>query len=340
MIGIFKVNQKYDGGAYIDKYLHRILLRSGKIAVYFHQGHKALEAEEALLDWNYKNMPVAMFQLRKIVKQKELDTVYTNQFIVLFYFALLKKLKLVNARIVAKVDGKTIRLGTVKKLFFFVYDFLWDFAKRNADFVIFETQKAKASWKGNCAVVHSPAVNFYGINLDAETSGVNAIPDKPKTVLFVGRYSEEKGFDRVAELAKVFPEVQFEMAGGKASCFGEITNIKEWGMLDAQRLIPVYARADILLIPSRDDSFPSVVREFAWFGKPMQATDVGAMKEYQEMGVNIQIVENNMEALKAGLREALDADEQASQNKEIYKSDFDPNSESIIQKYCGILGGD
>jgi glycosyltransferase involved in cell wall biosynthesis len=158
-------------------------------------------------------------------------------------------------------------------------------------------------------------------------------------VLFVGRYSEEKGFDRMAEIALTFPEVHFIMVGNKEALFENISNIEERGLLNASELTAVYALADILIVPSRDDAFPSVVREYSWFGKPILATDVGGMIDFEELGLDIEIVENRIEALKDGLQKLLAREKLVNQNQNVYDLYFNPNSENVVERYCEILGG-
>ncbi len=46
-----------------------------------------------------------------------------------------------------------------------------------------------------------------------------------------------------------------------------------------QRLLQAYRDADVLVLPSRNDPFPTVIREAMFFGLPCVASDIWAMPE-------------------------------------------------------------
>ncbi|GEM_PF-5006244 len=341
MIGIFKVNSKKDGGYFIDRYLESILNKNNlpTKAFVFDKSQENFDKHE-LISCNYKNIFAALSAFNQIVDKYSIQIFYTNQFITLLYGVLLRIFFRKKIKIIAKVDGKTIKIGIIKKLFFKIYDFLWNFAKNKSDFIIFETQNAKSNFsKENCKVIYTPAINFYQLDLENLKNQEIIKLEKSKyrkIILYVGRYSEEKGYFLLRDIAKNFSDCLFIMIGGKNNEFSDVKNIVEIGMLNISQIIPYYQFCDMLLVPSVDDSFPNVIREFAYFNKPIIATNVGSMTEFQDLGMKINIGPANLNEIIIELKRNIENDE-LNENKIIYEKSFNPNNENVIDNYLSIF---
>lgn len=338
MINIIKANNLKDGGYYIDQYLAQVLSNNGLPTqkILLSQGTDTLDYD-IVLKVNYKNPLKAIPRLAAHLRKNKVSQTYTNQFIVLFYLAIIRIFFRGKFRIIAKVDGRTIRRGW-KKYTSWLYDLLWKWAQHNADFVIYETQIASNYWKKkNSTVIHTPAVNYFGIdleNFDFKKPSQFNNQEKP-VVLYVGRYSEEKGYDRIADLASVFPDILFVTIGGDHQAFANLSNVIEIGQLPITQILNFYMFSDALIVPSRDDSFPSVIREYLWFNKPIFSQDVGAIREFKELGANISLYHNNtdIQLYKINYNETS----VLKNNKQVYDLKFNPDSEHVHRMYVAVF---
>jgi glycosyltransferase involved in cell wall biosynthesis len=154
-------------------------------------------------------------------------------------------------------------------------------------------------------------IELYGISADRvhtayagpnfDMGKIEAALQLPKhskvpTVLFVAKEFARKGGGTVAAafaiLRKRLPEARLVFAGSE-SLPGELRslgNVEHLGLLDKANpdqlrvLLAAYRDADVLVLPSRHDPFPTVIREAMFFGVPCIASDIWAMPEMIEDG--------------------------------------------------------
>lgn len=132
---------------------------------------------------------------------------------------------------------------------------------------------------------------------------ISPIPDwynteaEQPTLLLVGRMDIGKGIQYLPglldRLIPHFPEVRLEIAGGDGYARG-LGSLRMWlerqlgarshrvrflGMLDAHDLDAAYRRAWVVLVPSRWDTFPTVVLEAMTRGKSMVGSTNGGIPE-------------------------------------------------------------
>ena len=68
----------------------------------------------------------------------------------------------------------------------------------------------------------------------------------------------------------------------------------------------LYARASLVLVPSRTEGFGLTALEAAWFGRPVVATEVGGLPEVVQDGVTGYLVKSDdPEALASACRKLL-----------------------------------
>lgn len=99
---------------------------------------------------------------------------------------------------------------------------------------------------------------------------------------YVGRLSEEKGFDMLLEIARRHPEMEFRYAGSlRDNRPLEVpSNVKFYGQLDQKQLARFYTEARFIVIPSRCyEGFPVVLLEASSHGKPCIAPNHGAFPD-------------------------------------------------------------
>jgi glycosyltransferase involved in cell wall biosynthesis len=138
---------------------------------------------------------------------------------------------------------------------------------------------------------------YAGPNFDMELIDRALSEPKPHgapTFLFIAKEFRRKGGDLVAkafaQVQQSIPEARLIFAGAEQlpKEFEDQKNIDFLGLLDKtnptdlQKLLAAYRRSDILVLPSRHDPFPTVIREAMFFGLPCIASDIWAMSEMIE----------------------------------------------------------
>lgn len=128
-------------------------------------------------------------------------------------------------------------------------------------------------------------VNHYGIQAESFTPRF----DHDGYFLFVGRLSEEKGVEMVLRLAKLLPDLKFEIVGTgpeeeKLHRMGHaLHNVEFVGFKNGDALHEAYRGAIGVLVPSRvQEVFPLTILEAMAFGKPVVASAVGGVPEVVE----------------------------------------------------------
>lgn len=155
-------------------------------------------------------------------------------------------------------------------------------------------------------------LNDYLPNIVKIENGINVkeylldLSNKSKfTVLFVGRWSNEKRPNLFIQIAKNvivdYPEIDFVMVGSNMESHkkyilrsgiiykGEIKNEKE--------LNSIYIKASVLLITSYREGFPVVVMESMANGVVPIVTNVGGLSEHITNGINGFLIEDERHEL-------------------------------------------
>jgi glycosyltransferase involved in cell wall biosynthesis len=121
-----------------------------------------------------------------------------------------------------------------------------------------------------------------------------------KVVLFTGRVSHEKGVmelpEILNELRKTFPEIKLVIAGtgpAERELREAIPEAIFLGWVDHSDLPIIYSSADILVLPSKFDTFSCVVLEALSCGLPVIAYKTKGPKDIIEDGINGYLVNSN-----------------------------------------------
>jgi glycosyltransferase involved in cell wall biosynthesis len=134
---------------------------------------------------------------------------------------------------------------------------------------------------------------------------------RPLTALFLGRFEEVKGFDRLFAAAKYLPANWRIVAHGHGSLQSQIPNQKSQIEIrpPLSHVGDALAAADVLVMPSRHEGMPLALVE-AWLaGTPVAATPFGFVQEANEMhGPLCEVVPQNPtgEELAAGIVRAAE----------------------------------
>lgn len=131
--------------------------------------------------------------------------------------------------------------------------------------------------------------------------------------LFVGRFEPRKGFDlalsAAAQLLRALPEAEIHFAGGELD--EEARNVMDatgtaglerhprvrfLGLLPRHQLEQAYREADVVLVPSRYESFGLVAIEAMAAGRPVLAIAAGGLGEVVTDGIDGRLVRDGPEA--------------------------------------------
>ena len=147
-----------------------------------------------------------------------------------------------------------------------------------------------------------------GIPLPATIKTLEPIPDKPLRVLYVGRDTEEKRVQLIAQVAKEIKAVH--QLPAEFVFMGEVAGVipKELhgyctllgNQTDEQKIDAIYADADVLLMLSTTEGFPMAIMEAMAKGLTIVSTAVGEIPAHVVNGQNgflLEEVEDNDKVL-------------------------------------------
>ena len=131
-------------------------------------------------------------------------------------------------------------------------------------------------------------------------------PDR-LNVLWMGRLTRVKRPDRVIELAKRFPEVNFIVAGdGEQREELEAKSVKNVKFLGVQSSDEMFSLADVVLLTSDSEGMPLTLIEGQMAGVPAIATDVGSVSEIVENEVTGFVTSTQIDQIASSLGRLID----------------------------------
>ncbi len=119
--------------------------------------------------------------------------------------------------------------------------------------------------------------------------------DRPVEILYVGWVVESKGIRELLEAVEGNPGVRLSLLGPEEPEFLQKIEpllqrlgdrVVRMGACPYERVIEAFAQSDIHVLPSHVEAFPFVVLEAMAAGRPVVATDVGAISEMVRDGVD------------------------------------------------------
>ena len=134
-------------------------------------------------------------------------------------------------------------------------------------------------------------------------------------VVLLGRISTEKGFDRIIKMAyrtlcRQFENVHFYLIGGGEALDAFQKTVNKGNLQDRITLLgskanpfPYLKQADLLVLPSRYESFGLVIMEAMLLGVPVITTDTTGGRYATHNGKYACCIENTDEALLAALEQ-------------------------------------
>ncbi|MGH2933061.1 MAG: glycosyltransferase family 4 protein [Gaiellaceae bacterium] len=142
-------------------------------------------------------------------------------------------------------------------------------------------------------------------------SAVRTRTDGPCRILAVARLSPEKGVDVLVRAAAGLPaEVVIAGSGPEEQRLRELAgpNVTFLGNVERDALPQLYADADVVVVPSRSDTWGMALNEAAIAGLPLvSSTVVGGSRDLIEEGVNgFRVAPDNPEALRRPLQRLVE----------------------------------
>lgn len=155
---------------------------------------------------------------------------------------------------------------------------------------------------GNFPVITNPFQPLASVAVDRAKLPWTVKEGEP-VALFVGRLIQEKGiFDLLEALALVRPKTpaHLVLAGGgpeeedflkRARELGVESHVTLAGYLGAEALAAAYQAADLFVLPSWSEGFPTVLTEAMHAGKPVVTTRIRGAVDHLQDGVHARFVE-------------------------------------------------
>jgi glycosyltransferase involved in cell wall biosynthesis len=306
---------------YVDKYVQLgAEVRYSRIAVF---GKPT--------DWMYyfrnlKNLFISMRELKKIVKDENIQLIHSH------------KMELMGGNILGKLMGlptvQTIHELPRKPLIAYQFIAFLNHLFNDHIIVLCERSQSMFRWGGKLSTKVRKIYN--GIRMVELTDNQNPVqikdelglPDNCKLVVTVARLTPMKGIDYLLDAAKEMkdqhPDIKFVVVG-------DVTFDREQGykeellsrahslqlddiviFVGLRRDVPrILAQADAFLLPSYYDIFPTVILEAMNAGLPIIATDVGGIPEMVNENYGILIPPKDASAIKKAVLDLFKQDYKA-----------------------------
>lgn len=168
---------------------------------------------------------------------------------------------------------------------------------------------------------------------------------KIEKIIYVGHVIKTKGCDDILEVAKIFPNIEFQMVGylsDEIKALGKSENVNFVGEVNKDEVIQRFMDADLLLFPSHTEGFPNVILEAMACGLPIISTPVGAIPEMLENKGAKYIRVQNILDIKRSIEEikSIEVRENMGRwNKMKLKGYYldDDVIEKLLKEYSSIL---
>lgn len=177
------------------------------------------------------------------------------------------------------IHGSTVKslLGTIEAT---LYKYLKTY--KYFDYIICPSQFLKEKLDSDIVLREKTIVlrNFVEITQSEEKI------EKEEYILYLGRYSEEKGIKTLLQVCKNLPQITFHFAGSGPleEEIKKVTNIKLCGFLNGERLTNEIRNAKLVVFPSECyENCPFTVMEAQLCGTPVLASDLGGIPELIEI---------------------------------------------------------
>lgn len=197
---------------------------------------------------------------------------------------------------------------------------------------------ARGYYKGKTKAIH----NF----IDKEKFA-NDNRREDSYIVFIGRFSKEKGIENIAGVAKLLPEYNFILAGSgpDEGLLKDIENIRLAGFLGGDELTELMGNAKVLLLPSVwYENCPLSILEALCMGVPVVTMNSGGMAELVKDGVTGTLVNDSTpEGIALKLKETIENEDYYRKLRENCKKErenilsVETYAELLIEEYKKLI---
>lgn len=235
------------------------------------------------------------------------------------------------------------------ELYTFRERFLYRYGLKHADTIVVQTGRQQDMLRDNfgldSVVIPMPCPGPD----DKEYAGIEKSRNSSSRILWLGRICEVKRPDRLLELAKICPDVQFDFVGpvgnsdyARNVCrqAQSIPNVTFHGPASRDKVAQFYKQAKIFCCTSDFEGFPNTFLEAWSYGLPVVST-VDPDNTISQRGLGI--IGNDSVSLSRGIRELLkSADKWTKASRaarEYYTNNhaFDSTMQIFEREFLGIV---
>ncbi|MCX8086126.1 MAG: glycosyltransferase family 4 protein [Rhodocyclaceae bacterium] len=165
---------------------------------------------------------------------------------------------------------------------------------------------SKTGTATKCCVLYNPLSQEL-----LEIAGAAPLPEPHNTsplFLFGGGGGHHKGGRELIEAFQRLPlgTARLALAGNFGTESGSLASgIEIMGILPVSRFLGLMKDSDIVVMPSRDESFGLIAQEAMFLGRPLIATKIGGLGEFVDDECAIIVEPGNVESLYLGMLSAL-----------------------------------
>lgn len=185
---------------------------------------------------------------------------------------------------------------------------------------------------------------FKPVNSDrkAELRKKIGLPDNKKLVLFVGRFVEKKGFDKMFEARNPDYLIIFVGSGNVPEYMRRSKDVIFFNPMPQNELSEIYQASDIFVLPSTGEGFPLSIQEAMACGLPVITSSHEGYSDYLDKNY-VKMVEPKPENLRKAIKEVSENEalyrEMAEYSRKKAVSDFSwgKNTEGLLKIYHEVL---
>jgi len=167
-------------------------------------------------------------------------------------------------------------------------------------------------------------------------------PFSKKLILFVGRLTEKKGFDKLFEARDKDYLIIFIGSGIVPENMKKDKNVLFLEPIHQEGLAKIYQASDIFCLPSKNEGFPLSIQEAMVSGLPIITTDHPGYENYLDRKY-VKLIDPTSKSIKNTLKEVLNDEvlmkkmKNYSRNTAIEKFSWKKNVTELIKIYKQIL---
>jgi len=325
------------------------------------------EPEEEIMDgikvrrvkaWNYfedkQGVPYPIYspKIFSVTKQeaKDADIVHVHDLFYLSPFAgaiasQANKKPLVLMQHVELVKTKRPIVNLIQRLVYWTYG---KYILRKADSIIVCNEKVK-SWlrnphktfminNGVDTKLFKPTTKEQKIKLRKKYK----LPLNRPIVLFIGRFVEKKGFDKLFEAKDKDYFILFVGDGEIPEHLKDSNNTKFIKFMSQDKLAEIYQSADVFCLPSINEGFPLTILEAMASGLPIITSDNPGYEDYIDRRF-VRLINPTPEEIKKSIKEVLKNKKlinkmsNYSRTESVKKFSWENNSKDLLKIYNEIL---